>query len=160
MSSLQRQLNNFQGTFFLAFIKYSYNSLLSHLLIFILVILVQEYQNHLRGLHHVNAMRKLSFRLKQNLARMRVEQRIQQRLDEKNDEIRGVATGRTSYCHTCKLNYRQERTRHVESEMHKVIFTFFKLFIVCLCILSLNVVCGLPKWEEGEDLKFHCHLDV
>ncbi|XP_034233217.1 uncharacterized protein LOC117640631 isoform X2 [Thrips palmi] len=91
----------------------------------------KEYQNHLRGLHHVNAMRKLSFRLKQNLARMRVEQRIQQRLDEKNDELRGVAAGRTNYCHTCKLNYRQERTRHNESEMHKKM----KEFLMPTCVI-------------------------
>lgn len=91
----------------------------------------KDYQNHLRGPHHVNAMRKLSFRLKQNLARMRVEQRIQQRLEEKNDEIRGVAAGRTNYCHTCKLNYRQERTRHNESEMHKKM----KEFLMPTCII-------------------------
>lgn len=82
-------------------------------------------------------MRKLSFRLKQNLARMRVEQRIQQRLDEKNDEIRGVAAGRTNYCHTCKLNYRQERTRHNESEMHKVYFcNVYTIFLLHYIFIS------------------------
>lgn len=132
----------------------------------------KEYQNHLRGLHHVNAMRKLSFRLKQNLARMRVEQRIQQRVDEKEDELRGVTGGRTSYCQTCKLNYRSDRAKHNESEMHKKM----KEFLMPTCVICRinfrspmlfeNHICSLEhiKMEErvlkGRDREHHAEKEV
>lgn len=92
-------------------------------------------------------MRRLSFRLKQNLARMRVEQRIQQRLEEKNDELRGVAQGRSNFCATCKLNYRQDRLRHNESEMHKVISQ--TTINIRLHILETNHRSNFRAWSGG-----------
>lgn len=132
----------------------------------------KEYQNHLRGLHHVNAMRKLSFRLKQNLARMRVEQRIQQRLEEKNDELRGVTGVRTNYCQTCKLNYRQDRSRHNESEMHKKMKEFLMpTCVVCRInfrspMLFENHICSLDhikmeeKFMKGREHEPHAEKEV
>lgn len=61
-------------------------------------------------------MEKLLFNLKQKLRRMRTEQREQQRIiDEQNDDF-----AKTSYCRSCKLNFKQSKQEHFTSDFHIV----------------------------------------
>lgn len=80
-------------------------------------------------------MRRLSLKLRQQLARMRIEQRREQRiLDEADKDNPNL---RTFFCSTCKLNHRSLKGQHIASARHRVSIrvTYFccknyKLFVV------------------------------
>lgn len=62
------------------------------------------------------AMRKVALKQKSILAQMRAAQRNTQNEMEKSGED---LTPRTQFCPTCKLNYKQRKAVHQESEAHK-----------------------------------------
>lgn len=90
----------------------------------------QEYTNHLFTNKHITTMTKLTLRLRQTLAKMRVDQRNDQRLlDEESKQQK--ANIRTLYCSICKLNYRSLKADHITSEQHTV-STEFTMFTCCI----------------------------
>ncbi|XP_067008566.2 zinc finger protein on ecdysone puffs isoform X2 [Anabrus simplex] len=97
----------------------------------------QEYTMHLFTSRHIGAMRKQSLKHKQTLASMRLTQRQKQRVVEESEEARGTLSARTKFCHICKLNYRQLKSKHVASEYHREMMKF--LMPICyVCELEFK----------------------
>ncbi|RZC43021.1 gelsolin-related protein of 125 kDa, partial [Asbolus verrucosus] len=76
----------------------------------------RKYDLHLQGRTHMLAMRKVSIKQKSILAQMRLAQRnAQNELEKTSDDL----APRTNFCPLCKLNYKQRKAVHQNSEAHK-----------------------------------------
>lgn len=71
---------------------------------------------HLSSGKHISAMRRVAIRQKAILGQMRLSQRNAQRELEKTTED---LAPRTNFCPLCKLNYKQPKLTHQNSESHK-----------------------------------------
>ncbi|XP_052871975.1 uncharacterized protein LOC128277542 [Anopheles cruzii] len=83
----------------------------------------KEYQAHLYGRQHKLKMRQLSQKCRERLLEMRAAQRNAQKdVDEKSEDGADGEDGksqRAAFCMLCRLNYRQPRATHQQSEGHK-----------------------------------------
>lgn len=75
-----------------------------------------KYKIHLSSGKHIAAMRRVAIRQKAILGQMRLTQRNAQRELEKTTED---LAPRTNFCPLCKLNYKQPKLTHQNSESHK-----------------------------------------
>lgn len=75
-----------------------------------------KYKIHLSSGKHIAAMRRVAIRQKAILGQMRLSQRNAQRELEKTTED---LAPRTNFCPLCKLNYKQPKLTHQNSESHK-----------------------------------------
>lgn len=132
-----------------------------------------KYKIHLSSGKHIAAMRRVAIRQKAILGQMRLTQRNAQReLEKTTDDL----APRTNFCPLCKLNYKQPKLTHQNSESHKNMKKFLMPYCkVCkvtfkspmlyenhLCSLEhikvCSVLCGLIALyvtfftflEEGE----------
>lgn len=85
------------------------------------------------GRRHLLAMREVSLRVRATLNRLRKLQRDKQL--EIEARIKDVEDIQSKYCQVCKLNFRQSKEEHRESEDHKKISSFLKPY----CKVSKNV---------------------
>lgn len=75
-----------------------------------------KYSMHLMGTKHMIAMRRVAMKQKSILAQMRMTQRSAQReLEKVTDDL----APRTNFCPLCKLNYKQPKSTHQNSDLHK-----------------------------------------
>lgn len=75
-----------------------------------------KYSLHLMGSKHMTAMRRVAIKQKSILAQMRITQRNAQReLEKVTDDL----APRTNFCPLCKLNYKQPKSTHQISDLHK-----------------------------------------
>lgn len=75
-----------------------------------------KYKIHLSSGKHIAAMRRVAVRQKAILGQMRLSQRNAQReLEKTTDDL----APRTNFCPLCKLNYKQPKLTHQNSESHK-----------------------------------------
>uniref|UniRef100_A0A182NIG9 U1-type domain-containing protein n=1 Tax=Anopheles dirus TaxID=7168 RepID=A0A182NIG9_9DIPT len=95
----------------------------------------KEYQHHLYSRNHKLKMRSLAIMCRERLLEMRAAQRNAQKdVDEKSED--GGADGddgklvgpRAGFCMLCRLNYRQQRTVHQQSEGHRQMKKFLMPF--------------------------------
>ncbi|XP_053664635.1 uncharacterized protein LOC128713791 [Anopheles marshallii] len=86
----------------------------------------KEYQTHLFTRSHKLKMRTLALKCRERLLEMRAAQRNAQKdEDEKSDDgTGGEETKRPGFCMLCRLNYRQQRASHQQSEGHKMMKKF------------------------------------
>ena len=86
----------------------------------------QEYQTHLYTRTHKMKMRALAMKCRERLLEMRAAQRNAQKdEDEKSEDGAGGDEGkRPGFCLLCRLNYRQPRAVHQQSEGHKMMKKF------------------------------------
>lgn len=75
-----------------------------------------KYSMHLLSSKHMAAMRRVAIKQKSILAQMRMTQRSAQRELEKVTED---LAPRTNFCPLCKLNYKQPKSTHQNSDLHK-----------------------------------------
>lgn len=111
----------------------------------------RKYELHLQGRTHMMAMRKVSIKQKSILAQMRLAQRnAQNELEKTSDDL----APRTNFCPLCKLNYKQRKAVHQNSEAHKNM----KKFLMPYCKLC-SITFKSPMMYES-----HCcsieHLKV
>ncbi|KAG5670470.1 hypothetical protein PVAND_000733 [Polypedilum vanderplanki] len=107
-----------------------------------------EYRSHLSGRKHQLAMRNVGLRVRATLNRLRKVQRDKQL--EIEAMIKDVEDIPSRYCQTCKLNFRQSKEEHKESEDHKKIRNFLKPYCK-ICRLQLM---SPMKYEVHR-----CHTD-
>lgn len=75
-----------------------------------------KYSMHLLSSRHAAAMRRIAMKQKSILSQMRMTQRHAQReLEKTTDDL----APRTNFCPLCKLNYKQPKSTHQNSELHK-----------------------------------------
>lgn len=75
-----------------------------------------KYKIHLSSGKHIAAMRRVAIRQKAILGQMRLSQRNAQReLEKTTDDL----APRTNFCPLCKLNYKQPKLTHQNSDSHK-----------------------------------------
>lgn len=75
-----------------------------------------KYSMHLLSSRHGAAMRRIAMKQKSILSQMRMTQRHAQReLEKTTDDL----APRTNFCPLCKLNYKQPKSTHQNSELHK-----------------------------------------
>uniref|UniRef100_A0A182SVY5 C2H2-type domain-containing protein n=1 Tax=Anopheles maculatus TaxID=74869 RepID=A0A182SVY5_9DIPT len=93
---------------------------------FIVFHISQEYQIHLYSRTHKMKMRSLAVKCREQLLEMRAKQRnAQNDEDGKSDDGTGGEEGkRPGFCMMCRLNYRQQRAVHQQSEGHKMMKKF------------------------------------
>ncbi|XP_063909984.1 zinc finger protein on ecdysone puffs-like isoform X2 [Zophobas morio] len=103
----------------------------------------RKYDLHLQGRTHMMAMRKVSIKQKSILAQMRLAQRnAQNELEKTSDDL----APRTNFCPLCKLNYKQRKAVHQNSEAHKNM----KKFLMPYCKLC-SITFKSPMMYES-----HC----
>lgn len=84
------------------------------------VLLLQDYTRHLYSEAHRLTLQRVSLKLKHQLLKMRTAQRAAQReTDQGEDE-----NTRSAFCLLCRLNHRQAKDVHNESEGHKNMIKF------------------------------------
>ncbi|KAL7026015.1 hypothetical protein ACKWTF_013744 [Chironomus riparius] len=108
----------------------------------------QEYRSHLSGRRHLLAMREVSLRVRATLNRLRKVQRDRQL--EIEARIKDVEDIQSKYCQVCKLNFRQSKEDHRESEDHKKISSFLKPY----CKICRMKLISPMKYEIHR-----CHTD-
>lgn len=108
----------------------------------------QEYRSHLSGRTHLLAMRTVGLRVRATLNRLRKIQREKQL--EIEVMIKDVEDIPSNYCQVCKLNYRQSKEEHRESEDHKKIKSFLKPY----CKICRMQLISPMKYEVHR-----CHTD-
>lgn len=94
----------------------------------------QEYSRHLSGLTHSQTMRKVAFKLRSQMLRMRNVQRIAQRNTEakeeeekeEEDDDEDAPPVAAQFCMVCRLNYRQPKATHQASDSHKDMVKFLR----------------------------------
>uniref|UniRef100_A0A182M8A8 C2H2-type domain-containing protein n=1 Tax=Anopheles culicifacies TaxID=139723 RepID=A0A182M8A8_9DIPT len=86
----------------------------------------KEYHTHLYTRSHKMKMRALAVKCRERLLEMRAAQRNAQKdEDEKSDDgTGGEDSKRPGFCMLCRLNYRQPRAIHQQSEGHKMMKKF------------------------------------
>lgn len=111
----------------------------------------RKYEIHLQERTHMIAMRRVAIRQKSIVAQMRATQRnIQNDLERNGEDL----TPRTQFCPTCKLNYKQRKVVHQESEAHKNM----KKFLMPHCKVC-NVSFKSPMMYENHTCSIE-HLKV
>ncbi|XP_057651707.1 uncharacterized protein LOC130891144 isoform X1 [Diorhabda carinulata] len=104
----------------------------------------RRYEAHLLTRTHIIAMKKIAYKQKAILAQMRLAQRnTQNELEKNNTEELAV---KTSYCPLCKLNYKQKKSVHQETDAHKNM----KKFLMPFCKVC-NIAFKSPMVYEA-----HC----
>uniref|UniRef100_A0AAG5D2Y2 C2H2-type domain-containing protein n=1 Tax=Anopheles atroparvus TaxID=41427 RepID=A0AAG5D2Y2_ANOAO len=93
----------------------------------------KEYQTHLYSRGHKMKMRQLAVTCRERLLLMRAAQRNAQKdVDEKSEDgadgEEGGSKQRPGFCMLCRLNYRQPRATHQQSEAHKEMKNFLMPF--------------------------------
>ncbi|CAB3364280.1 Hypothetical predicted protein [Cloeon dipterum] len=83
-----------------------------------------QYKIHLTKKRHIIAMVKVEADIKQRVISMRSQQRKQQNQEEEKPDPEKPLSEFTSFCPTCKLNYRQSKEIHESSKMHVEIKQF------------------------------------
>ena len=100
------------------------------------------------GRRHLLAMREVSLRVRATLNRLRKLQRDKQL--EIEARIKDVEDIQSKYCQVCKLNFRQSKEEHRESEDHKKIGSFLKPY----CKVNQNEI---PKNNDHKYTDFSLH---
>lgn len=111
-----------------------------------------KYKIHLSSAKHIAAMRRVAIRQKAILGQMRLTQRNAQReLEKTTDDL----APRTNFCPLCKLNYKQPKLTHQNSESHKNMKKFLMPYCkVCKLtfkspMLYENHLCSLEHIKVG-----------
>ncbi|KYB28932.1 hypothetical protein TcasGA2_TC032287 [Tribolium castaneum] len=103
----------------------------------------RKYDLHLQSRTHMMAMRKVAIKQKSILAQMRQAQRnAQNELEKTSDDL----APRTNFCPLCKLNYKQRKAVHQNSDAHKNM----KKFLMPYCKLC-SITFKSPMMYES-----HC----
>lgn len=101
------------------------------------------YEMHLNSRLHLTKMRRVALKQKSVLSQMRLAQRnAQNELEKDNDDL----ASRTNFCPLCKLNYKQRKEVHQQSEAHKNM----KKFLMPYCKIC-HLTCKSPMMYEN-----HC----
>ena len=79
------------------------------------------------------AMRRVGLKVRMTLNRLRKIQRDKQL--EIEARIKDVEKITSKYCQVCKLNFRQSKDEHRESEDHKKIKNFLKPYCKVYCLI-------------------------